>query len=212
MKMKLYCSLTSPYARKVRIALRELGIADQVDEIVVDPFSPTPEFLAANPLGKVPVLRTAYGDCYPESGLILDYLVAHHTGLPTLTENEARWPALRRLQLAEGILDAAVARQIEKRRPDAYIYPAWLERQLDKIRGSLRALESEASQLGSGVPGVVEIGTGVALSYLDFRIPEFDWRSACAQLAAWHEGFGNRPSVKGTRPPEGAAAAVGTRI
>ncbi|MFX9180921.1 glutathione S-transferase family protein, partial [Acinetobacter baumannii] len=95
-----------------------------VDEVIVDPFNPTPEFLDANPLCKVPVLRAESGGCFPESGLILDYLAARFPGLPVLPDGEARWQALRRQQLAEGILDAAVARQLEKRRPDAYIYPA----------------------------------------------------------------------------------------
>jgi glutathione S-transferase len=211
MKMKLYCSLTSPYARKIRIAVRELDIVDQVEEVVVDAFNPSPEFLAANPLSKVPVLRTERGDCYPESGLILDFLAAHHPGMPALPDGEARWPALRRLQLAEGILDAAVARQLEKRRPEAYVYPPWLERQMDKIRRSLEVLETEAATLGKGIPDAIEIGAGVALSYLDFRIPEYRWRDTQPRLAAWHEGFAGRPSVKATMPPDTATAVV-TRI
>lgn len=206
MKMKLYCSLTSPYARKIRIAVRELGLSDRIDEIVVDPFDPSPEFLEANPLCKVPALRAESGECFPESGLILDYLLARFPGLPGLPEGDARWPALRRQQLAEGILDAAVARQLEKRRPDAYIYPAWLERQMDKIRRSLEVLEAEAGELGPGTPGTVEIGVGAALGYLDFRLPEFDWRSHHPRLAAWHEGFARRPSVIETEPPSATPA------
>lgn len=212
MKMKLYCSLTSPYARKVRIAVRELGIADRVDEIVVDPFNPTPDFLEANPLSKVPALRAVSGECLPDSRLILDYLATHYPGLRSLPDGKARWPALRRQQLAEGVLDAAVARQLEKRRPEAYIYPAWLERQMDKIQHSLEVLEAEAPELHSGTPGTVEIGAGVALSYLDFRIPEFDWRGAHPRLAAWHAGFAKRPSVIATEPPAAAATAPVQRI
>ena len=56
--MKLYFSKTSPYARKVRIAIEELGLADQVEEILADPFAPTAELLEANPLSKVPTLVT----------------------------------------------------------------------------------------------------------------------------------------------------------
>ena len=46
----LYCSKTSPFARKVRVVVRELGIQDLIDEQLVDPFDPSPEFLACNPL------------------------------------------------------------------------------------------------------------------------------------------------------------------
>ncbi|WCT74162.1 glutathione S-transferase N-terminal domain-containing protein [Sphingomonas naphthae] len=38
MSLTLYCSPTSPFARKVRIALIELGLHDRVEEIVVNPF------------------------------------------------------------------------------------------------------------------------------------------------------------------------------
>jgi len=42
MKMKLYLSLTSPYARKVRIVVQELGLGDLVSEVLVDPYNAQP--------------------------------------------------------------------------------------------------------------------------------------------------------------------------
>mgnify|MGYP002653498302 CR=1 FL=1 len=52
--MKLFCNATSPFARKVRVAMHEMGLSDRVEEVLTDPFaaSPPPELLAANPLGR----------------------------------------------------------------------------------------------------------------------------------------------------------------
>src|SRR3546814_20838373 len=61
-RMRLYRSLPSPYARRVRVVIEELGLAEQIDEIEVDPYDPPAEFLALNPLSKVPVLITEQGE------------------------------------------------------------------------------------------------------------------------------------------------------
>lgn len=44
--MRLYCSPTSPYSRKVRVALLEQGIGESVELVMTDPFDPPPELLA----------------------------------------------------------------------------------------------------------------------------------------------------------------------
>src|SRR5262245_48871175 len=103
-KMKLYFSKTSPYARKVRVAIEELGLGELVEEVVADPFNPSPELLAANPLSKVPTLVTDRGEALPDSQLILDYLTHKKTGLATLSRGAKRWEALRRLQIADGVI------------------------------------------------------------------------------------------------------------
>ena len=54
--MRLYYSETSPYARKVRLVVREKHLCDRVQELVSNPFDDPPELTAANPLGKVPAL------------------------------------------------------------------------------------------------------------------------------------------------------------
>jgi len=51
--------------------------------------------------------------------LIVEYLQARARPLAQLPRGSQRWAALRRLQLAEGIMDAAVASVLEKRGPKA---------------------------------------------------------------------------------------------
>ena len=202
MKMKLYCSKTSPYARKVRIAIEELGIADSVVEVHTDPFAPTPEFLIANPLSKLPALVNERGDVLPDSQLILDYLTSRYPGLAPLPRGNKRWEVLRRTKLADGVIDAAVATILEKRRPEGIHYTPWLDRQAAAISRALDALTTELSFLSAGKPGVCEITCGVALAYLDFRMGYLHWRDDHSGLSAWADAFSQRPSMIKTEPPK----------
>lgn len=201
MKLKLYCSPTSPYARKVRIAIVEMGIEDSVTEVPTDPFAATPEFLIANPLSKLPALVTERGDALPDSGLILDYLTHRFHGLAPLPRGNKRWEVLRRAKLADGILDAAVASLLEKRRPEGIHYTPWLDRQAQAIQRALAALNTEAGFLSVDKPGVSEVTVGAALGYLDFRMSYLDWRKDRNALADWYARFALRPSMVRTAPP-----------
>lgn len=200
-KMKLYCSLTSPYVRRVRVVVDELGLSDQVDEIIVDAFNPPAEMLVANPLARIPTLISERGEALPDSRLIIDYLQARGRPLSALPRGSQRWAALRRLQLAEGIIDAAVATVLEKRRPEGIIYTAHLDRQSQRIKRAVAALNGEASALSLRSVSIVEITAGVALGYLDFRMPYLEWHRGHEGLAQWFESFAHRPSMKKTQPP-----------
>jgi glutathione S-transferase len=200
-KMKLFISKTSPYARKVRIAIEELGLGEQVEEVVSDPFNPTPELLAANPLSKVPTLVTERGEALPDSQLILDYLSHRKTGLATLSRGAKRWEVLRRSQLADGVIDAAVSIVMEKRRPESIHYIPFLDRQIATIRRALDTLDADAGLLALQTPGPCEIACGAALGYLDFRLPYLEWRQGRDALAHWYTVFAQRPSMQKTAPP-----------
>ncbi|HRJ25570.1 MAG TPA: glutathione S-transferase N-terminal domain-containing protein, partial [Thauera sp.] len=70
--MKLLASLTSPYARKIRIILAEKALPF---ELVVDsPWEVNTRIPTLNPLGKVPVLITATGETFFDSPVIAGYL------------------------------------------------------------------------------------------------------------------------------------------
>jgi glutathione S-transferase len=199
--MRLYMSLTSPYARKVRVALIEQNAADQVEEVVVDPFEPPPELLAANPLSKIPTLITDRGEALPDSNLILDYLQSRYAGLAPLPRGSQRWAMLRLRQLAEGVIDAAVATVVEKRRPESIVYAPYLDRQAAAIRRAIEVLELEVNALARETPGAADITAAVALAYLDFRLPYLEWRKTARALSDWHSAFSQRPSMLQTAPP-----------
>ena len=70
--MKLYTSPTSPYSRKVRVALNEKKIeCEFIDENPYIPETAVPQF---NPLGKIPVLVLDDGTALYDSRVIVEYL------------------------------------------------------------------------------------------------------------------------------------------
>lgn len=200
MKMLLFSSRTSPFARKVRIAVEELQLSSLVEQRFVDPFAPSAELLAANPLAQIPTLVTEKGQSLPGSELIVEYLQTRGHGLTSLPRGSQRWAALRRLQLADGMIEAAVSMLLESRRPAGNQYPPWIERKREALRRSLDALEQDAGRLIEDVPSVVEIAVAAALGYLDFRFPDLAWREGRRGLHSWYETFASRPSMQATQP------------
>jgi len=194
--MQLFYSPTSPFARKTRVAVREYGLADRVEEVAVDPWQTPIELVQHNPLSKIPALRLDDGMTLPDSELIMDYL-------DSLAATGARdWSAARRARLGDGLIEAAVAMIVElKKRPAELFYQGRVDRQIDAIRRTLDVLEGEASALGADTGGRTEITLGCALGYIDFRFPELDWRGAHPAIAAWYARFSARPSMQATKPP-----------
>ena len=82
--MKLYVTLTSPYARIVRVLIIEKGLEDRVEiEPVATRTQDTP-LLVINPSGRVPTLVNDDGVMFEESALICAYLDSLD-GTPVLT-------------------------------------------------------------------------------------------------------------------------------
>lgn len=71
--MKLYALTLSPFAARVRLALRIKGIA-YTQETPPGGGTRSPEYLAINPIGKLPVLVTDDGLTIAESETIIDHL------------------------------------------------------------------------------------------------------------------------------------------
>jgi glutathione S-transferase len=64
----------------------------------------------------------------------------------------------------------------------------------------LASVESEVPDLEASGYSIGHIAIGCALSYLDFRFNDFDWRKKQSRAAAWHETFASRPAVVATEP------------
>ena len=65
---------------------------------------------------------------------------------------------------------------------------------------TLAALEREAPALESSAYSIGHVAIGCALSYLDFRFDDRQWRRDHPQLARWHATFAGRASVRATEP------------
>ena len=89
--LKLYGTLESGNCYKVRLALHQLERPFAWIEIdILADESRTPEFLAKNPNGRVPVLELEDGTCLAESNAILWYLAEQTALLPTERIERAR--------------------------------------------------------------------------------------------------------------------------
>jgi len=203
--MKLFFSPFSPYARKVMATAVELGLRNRIDvlDAAVSPIQRNPEVVAHNPAGKVPTLIADDGQAFYDSRVICEYLAGQTAKGATLfpAAGPARWTALRRQALADGLLDAALlARYETTTRPEVLRWADWLEGQLNKVRASVQAIEAEAGDFGDRV----DIGTlaiACALGYLDLRYPHLQWRDGAPRAAAWFATFSQRPSLLETAPP-----------
>ncbi len=202
--MKLYLSVASPYARTVRAFLLETGLAERVETRHTNPWDSAPELLRGNPLSKVPTLVTDAGRTLFDSPLICEYLDSLHGGAKLIpAAGPARWQALRLQSLADGILDAAVARIVESRRPEALRSTDWDARQAAAVTRALAVLEAEAEAEALEAPlSVAQLAVGCALGYLDFRFPHEPWRDPRPKLAAWYASFSKRPSMQQTWPAD----------
>jgi glutathione S-transferase len=205
--MKLRASATSPYVRKVNAAAREVGLAERIELVPTNPWDPADDLPSQNPLGKVPALVTDDGRVLCDSPLICEYLDGLHDGTKLIpAAGPERWRVRELEALADGVLDAAVARVIEVRmRPEAYRWDGWIERQRGKIARALDVLEVEA-EAGAfdGPVTIAAVTLGCALGYLDFRFPHDAWREGRPALARWYESFSRRPSMVETVPKDPA--------
>ena len=49
-------------------------------------------------------------------------------------------------------------------------------------------------------PTIGEISVACAIGYVEFRMPDLDWKSSRPKLSAWYARFCEYPSMKATVP------------
>lgn len=197
--MKLYITTPSPFARKVRIVAHEKGLADRIEEVVVDPYANAPELLGTNPVVQVPTLVAEDGLPLNDSPVIAQYLDMIGTG-PTLlpTQTEA-WLKIKRLEtLGNQALEMGVKLVLEKRRPEHERSASWIDRWTANMGRALDALEAEdlnASDINLGT-----ITAAIAVTWIGFRHPDYDWKTGRPKLVAFQQVMEERDSFKQTYP------------
>ncbi|MFQ6551039.1 glutathione S-transferase [Aestuariibius insulae] len=200
--MKLLTSDASPFARKVRVLLREADLLDRVEEVAVStsPTASDPGVVAANPLGKIPTLLRDDGPAIYDSRIITRYL-------DTLTERSfyperSIWDVLTLEATADAMMEATILRVYEARlRPKKMQFPDWLEAQKGKADRALDVIEARWMSMLEGPLHMGQIAVACALGYLDLRMSSEDWRGSRPSLAKWYGTFSERPSMQDTRPP-----------
>jgi glutathione S-transferase len=201
--MKLLASLTSPFARKVRIFLAEKNIPyELVIDIPWDENTQVPHF---NPLGKVPVLiLNKEQHSLFDSRVIVEYLERLAPNPPLIPESAEAFIRVKRQEaLADGIADAAAAIFIERKRPAELQSAEWLTRQQQKIDFGLKAMSEVLADnvyFVGNTFSLADISTVSCLGYLDLRFAHIAWRQQYPNLAAFMQHLADRASIQLTAP------------
>ncbi len=202
--MKLILSLTSPFARKVRIVLAEKKIEYEVQ--VENPWEPETRVTEFNPLGKVPVLVLDDGNTVFDSPVIVEYLdmvSPVHRLIPDGVRQRIqvrRWEAL-----ADGVSEAAAAMFLENKRPESQRSADWIALQRRAVDLGLKAIADglgDKTWCTGDAYNLSDIAVGCALGYLDLRFPEYEWRRSYPGLACLSDKLSQRQAFIDTMPPK----------
>jgi len=190
--MKIFIAKPSPYVRRALIAAHEKNLIDRLDITPIDPWSDPAELHAQNPIGRLPTLVLDDGRTMVESLVIMQHFNAVGDG-PDLGGADTT-DALRRAGIHQGIIDSTYSVVIEGRRPEDKRWDDLLDRQTRVIERTVKAAQvSDGFDFG-------DITLAAALGYLDFRLPDIDWRAIRPDLGEWMNNVGTRPSVMLTAP------------
>jgi glutathione S-transferase len=190
--VKLLASLTSPYARKLRVIAHELGL--DLPLVETTPMGEPAALLAANPLGKVPALVLDDSSAIIDSPVIAAFLLASVPSqglLPVFGHDH--WQARSTEALADGVLDAAIILRFNM--AQGITSGPWVDRQYRAIERALAVMNARVGGSGFG-----DICIAVACDYLTFRFPDLDWHGHNSALVALTDRLLATPAFVATQP------------
>ena len=203
----LYFGYISPYSRKIRVALAEMNLDYQEQEIrgATAPAS----FNEINPCRRVPALADGEQVLF-ESNDILEYLLDTYPaaaqipdGIPFATElarPDRYWYDRQTLSGIETMLDCGLT-LLQLRNDDITAEQSkFLSRERSRIDVILDWLESRATQEGfiPGIFSIQDMNFVISVQWSDYR-SMFDWRGR-PKLDAIVERYRERASIAATVP------------
>ena len=200
--MKLYVTLSSPYARMARIVVLEKGLERRVEMIEAKTRAANSPYYAINPSGRVPYLVRDDGVGMEESLLICDYL-DRIDGRPALTvpPGDDPWEVRRLQALATSLVDGISVWNRELARPEKERSPTVIEHERQRARRLIDVWEGEIAHPAMRGPlNLLQILFGCTLG-LEVRNAGLQWRPGHPRLVQWYEQIAARPSFKATVPP-----------
>jgi glutathione S-transferase len=203
--MQLIASLTSPFARKIRVILLEKNLPHElVVDVPNEPETRVPEY---NPLGKVPALVVDDGDVFFDSPVIAAYLETLDAAPALLPADPLARVHVRQFEaLSDGVLDSAVLVLNESRRPPVQQSLSWTERHWGKVErgiGELERLSVGRRWLYGDSMTLADIAVACMYAWIDFRFPHYAIGPKHPSLARWAQPILARPSFTQTELPLG---------
>jgi len=192
--MKLYVTLTSPYARLARILVLEKALEDRVEVIAAKTRVADSPYYQINPSGRVPYLIDDAGVGMEDSQLICAYLDSLD-GKPRFHDAQRLEFAARNMCEAICVWVREMARPVGERSPTVLAHEvARAQRMADVFKGHV------ADPLMQGAPTMAHLTLAVALD-VAARRGFGDLTDVRPQLAAWMRSMCELPSMQRTAPP-----------
>ncbi|RYJ01333.1 MAG: hypothetical protein EON47_11115 [Acetobacteraceae bacterium] len=193
--MQLFYSSGSPYARALRVALRETGLLARVAERETTLRDPKAVVLPHSPVGRVPTLVLADGTVLTETALLLPYLDTLGGAYPLLPP-----AALSRFGQVLGLVEGMAVWNRELRRPEHERSPGVIALETTRVNRVADTLEAQA-WVAPARPDAADILLGCALGYAERRHRAWPWREGRPALARFFDTLAERPSFQATIPP-----------
>ena len=199
--MKLYYTPTSPYARLVRIIIKEKELESSVELVEAKTRTPNSPYYAVNPSGRVPFLARDGAVGIEDSQLICRFLDGLD-GRPRfqIAPEHGDWQYGRLEAYARSMVDGISVHLRELRRPEGERSPTILSHEKDRAQRLADFWEREVSDpLMQGEVNLAQLLLVIALDTGRMaRIGELE--ASRPELAAWAGRMRLRPSVKETAP------------
>ena len=200
--MKVIIATPSPYARKVRVVLREKKI--NFEEIIDNPWNKDTLTISLNPLGKIPILLRDKHEPLFDSKVIIQYLDYFEPKPLFYPKNSEDNISARLIEtIADGICDAIVLVFLENSRHETLRSKNWIQRQEEKIFEGVKYLSNYVEEKKYFVGNhfnIADVCGFSCLEYLDLRFPKFKWRNEHPNLETYWNIHKNRQSFKETKP------------
>lgn len=200
--MQLFYSAASPFVRKVMVFLHETGqLADvELRPVTTTALNSDSGLMAANPLAKLPTLLRSDGPAMYDSRVICRFLddrakAGLYPAAPRL------WETLTLEATGDAIMESALGIVYERRlRPEELHFQPLLDAYWAKVDRAIEVLNTRWMSHLHGPLDAGQVAVACALGYVDFRLPEKDWRAGRDALAGWYAKFSERPSMAQTAP------------
>ena len=195
---KLFYSAGSPYARICRMALRESGLAKNVEEVETTLRDPAAVMLPYNPVGRVPALLLEGGAVLTETTLVLSWFDRMGSVLRMLPEDASGMAAYGRVL---GLLDGIAVWNRELRRPQHERSPGVIALEETRAGRLADAFERDVAAGGYAQVDAGFLALAAVLGYGERRHTIWRWREERPALSAWFSAAAARPAFENTLPP-----------
>ena len=200
--MKLIIATPSPYARKVRVIMREKNI--NFEEIIDVPWNTDTLTLGINPLGKIPILLRDGHEPLFDSKVIVQFLDKYKQKPLFYPKDPDENISARLVEtVAEGICDSIVLLFLENSRNETLRSKTWIKRQEKKIIEGVKYLSNnlqEKKYFVGNFFNIADVSVFTCLEYLDLRFSKFKWRDSYQDLVSYWLIHKNRQSFIETKP------------